>query len=617
MVTRAHHEWRHSLTTLLLSGDIIAVTLSAQTDEPIVFKEEKKGFSPEQQRYLADMLVKLNVHLAVGGGKSAEEVEKTFWGVPLDDLCKEERAKYDTHVLDIWDQIVSHNNADKIAEGITQFMFRHHGVFNVEPNSSGYMCRLRLPSCKLRGDQLFALGNLSEEVAGGYAHITTRGNLQFREIKPNRILDLFANLYDIGLSCKGTGADSARNITASPTAGFDPLEVTDLHQYGIDLSHRIVNTRDLNGLPRKFNFAFDNAGSISCVSNTNDVGFVAVNVNENDQGVEPGIYCRLLLGGITGHEDFALDTGFVCRPEDSPEISEAILRVFLEHGDRTNRKKSRFKYVIDQHGFDWTCARIQEQLDTFGNGVKLIPLAQKFDAPRATINRQGHIGVHPQSQEGYRYIGIALRMGRLSPKQMRGLGKIAQQYGNNDVRLTVWQNVLIPAIKNVDVDTVVNKIEALGLTTSATAFAAGAIACTGRWGCKLANAYTKQDGESIVDHLQARFELDQPINIHITGCANSCAQHYIGDIGLVGTPAKDGGEGYNIVVGGGVDQEQALARFLCGPIAARDICQTTELIVGNYLQARDSNETFLSFTNRHDDSQLGSLLLADESISRR
>lgn len=586
------------------------MTLSASKTEPLVFKEEKKGFSPDQQRYLADMLVKLNLHLAMGAGAEPSAQEDTFWGTLIDDLSKEERAKYDTHVLDMWNQIVAHNNANKIAEGITQFMFRHYGIFNVEPTSPGYMCRMRIPSCKLRGDQLAMLGDLSEDVAGAYAHVTTRGNLQFREIKPNRVLDLFAGLYDIGLSCKGTGADSARNITASPTAGFDPLEVTDLHKYGIDLSHRILNTRDFNGLPRKFNFSFDNAGSLSCVSDTNDVGFVAINVNDNDQNVEPGIYCRLVLGGITGHEDFARDTGFICRPEETPEISEAILRVFLEHGDRTNRKKARLKYVLDEHGFDWTCERIQEKLDGFGNGAQLIALPTQYDAPRAPINRQGHIGVHLQSQQGYRYIGVALKMGRLSPVQMRGLGNIAMRYGNNDIRLTVWQNLIIPYIKEEDVDTVVSAIEALGLTSSANAFAAGAIACTGRWGCKLANAYTKQDGEAIVDHLQARFEMDQPINIHLTGCPNSCAQHYIGDIGLIGTAAEDGSEGYNIFVGGGVDQDQALARFLCGPIASRDICQTTEKIVGNYLKQRGDNETFLAFVNRQTEEQLSTTLLA-------
>ena len=419
----------------------------------VVVSQKRKGFSAEQKHYLADMVVKLNLHLIQDGGLGGTQgnVEETFWGTPIEDLCKEEKAKYETHVLDMWDQIVEHNDANKIAEGITQFMFRHSGIFNVEPTSPGYMCRMRIPSCKLRGDQLAMLGTLSEQVAGGFAHVTTRGNLQFREIPPNKVLDLFAGLYDIGLSCIGGGADSARNITASPTAGFDPVELIDLHQYGINLSHVILKTRDFNGLPRKFNISFDNAGSISCVSDTNDVGFVATQINENDQGVEPGVYCRLLLGGITGHEDFARDSGFLCRPEDTPKISAAILRVFLEHADRTNRKKARLKYVLDKHGFEWMCERIQEKLDGVSGDIKLIPLASSYDEPRPEINRQGHIGVHPQAQQGLNYIGVALRLGRMSPQQMRGLGTVAQKYGNNDMRLTVWQNPIIPHIKDEDV----------------------------------------------------------------------------------------------------------------------------------------------------------------------
>lgn len=591
---------------------IIGSVASAITNHKVPQTLNAQGFSLEQKRYLAQAVAQLNIHLALGGEQSSEEVqEDNFWGTPIEDLCKEENAKYETHVLDIWDQIVEHNDANQIAEGITQFMFRHWGVFNVEPACPGYMCRLRLPACMLRGDQMLALGDIAENIAGGYAHVTTRGSLQFREIKPNRVLDLLAALYDFGMSCKGSGADSARNITASPLAGIDQDEVADLHKYGIQLSHRILNTKDLNGLPRKFNISFDNAGSISCLSDTNDVGFLAVKVKDNPQGVEPGIYCRLFLGGITGHEDFARDTGFICEPKDTPEISEAILRVFLEHGDRTNRKKARFKYVLDTHGFDWVCERIQEKLEQMGKSITLTSLSAEFEAPRPPVKRQAHIGVHKQSQAGLNYIGVALKLGRLSPEQTRRLGEVAMRYGNNDVRLTVWQNAIIPNVPDDKVAAAIKEIEALDMSVSANAFAAGAVACTGKWACKLANAYTKEDGTAIVNHLQAKYELDQPINIHLTGCPNSCAQHYISDIGMVGTSAEDGSEGYNVFVGGGTDQDRGLGRLLCGPIAARDICQLSEKIIGNYLRVRKDNESFIHFTQRLEQQQLQDMLLVD------
>ena len=139
-------------------------------------------------------------------------------------------------------------------------------------------------------------------------------------------------------------------------------------------------------------------------------------------------------------------------------------------------------------------------------------------------------------------------MGRLSPQQMRTVGDVAITYGDNDLRLTVWQNILIPHIPDDKVDDAIATLTKAGIATKATSFAAGGVACTGKWGCKFGLADTKADGTRLIRHLETEFELDQPINIHLTGCPNSCAQHYIGDIGLVGTTLPDGGEGYFVIL---------------------------------------------------------------------
>src|SRR5690606_35341354 len=148
-------------------------------------------------------------------------------------------------------------------------------------------------------------------------------------------------------------------------------------------------------------------------------------------------------------------------------------------------------------------------------------------------DRRAHIGVHPQRGAGLNYLGVALTVGRLLPDQMSGLADVAREFGRDDVRLTVWQNLLVPNVPEENVPAAVAAIEALGLTVEATSFAAGAIACTGRFGCRFASSHTKEHAAMLVEHLQSRFELDTPINIHLTGCPNSCAQHYAGDIGLL------------------------------------------------------------------------------------
>ncbi|MEM1100696.1 MAG: NirA family protein [Pseudomonadota bacterium] len=569
-----------------------------------------QGFTREQQEYLARVLVGLNLHKAfapAGAGSGAAAVEESVYGTPLEDLCKEEVAKHKEHPLDIWARLEAWTKEDVMAEGLDQFLLRHLGFFNVEPASQGYMMRLRAPACVLRADQMEALAACAEEFGGGYAHVTTRGSIQIREIKPRHVIAFIQALEAAGLTAQGTGADSARNLTVTPTAGFDQDELCDMTAEAKRLSTRILKTRELQGIPRKFNISFDNAGRVSCLSDTNDIAFTATIIEEGAP-VEAGLWCRIALGGITGPKDFARDTGLLCRPADTVDVSEAMLRVFVEHGDRTNRKKARLKYLLEKEGVEWFIERTQEKLDA--RGITLARVDRAHDRPRTPVDRQAHIGVHPQKQLGLSYVGVALELGRLSPDQMRTLAAVSRTYGEGDIRLTVWQNPILPWIPTTDTAEVVEILEAAGMPCRASAFAAGVVACTGKWACKMASAYTKEDALALTRHLEARFTLDQPINIHLTGCANSCAQHYVGDIGLVGASAPGGGEGYNIVIGGGSDLDQGLARPLVGPVAAADILPIIEHVVGSYLARRAPGESFLAFVRGLPDAELSTLLSA-------
>ncbi|MEM7542538.1 MAG: NirA family protein [Pseudomonadota bacterium] len=565
----------------------------------------QRGFSDEQIACLMAALSKLELGTA---GAAEEEPTEMVYGTPLEDLCKEEIAKYKLHPMDLWERLENWTARNEIAAGLDQFLLRHLGFFNVEPTSPGYMVRLRLPACQMRGDQMLALADIAERFGGGYAHVTTRGNIQIREIEPKDVLNVMDALTCAGLSCQGSGADSARNMTASPTAGFDQSELINLAPFAQRLSNLVLNTRELRALPRKFNISFENGGSISAVSDSNDICFQAVAVGEG-AAIDPGIYCRVGLGGISGHKDLTRETGVICTPEQTVMAGFAMLYTFVEHADRTNRKKARLKYVLDKHGVDWFIAKTNEKLTELEAGFQLTPLGMEQELERPPVNRQGHIGFHAQKEAGLRYLGVALEMGRLSPNQMRTLGDVALQHGRNDLRLTVWQNVLIPHLPESAEHEIKTRIENDGMKTSATAFAAGAVACTGKSGCKLALSFTKENGAALVRHLEQCFTLDRPINIHLTGCPNSCAQHYIGDIGLVGATLQDGREGYHLVLGGGSDHDKGIGRPVCGPIPAEDVNAVVEQIVGNYLARRKDGQSFLEFVRDVADADL--LELAD------
>ncbi|MBI1246656.1 NirA family protein [bacterium] len=577
-----------------------------------------EGFSEEQIAYLGELIEQLDL-IAVFSAPPADEgggVPQSVYGTPLEDLCTQERLKLEQHPDEMWPKLRAHAAAAKMPEGGDTFMFKHHGLFNVQPAQAGFMCRLRIPACKLKAHQFAGLGDLADQLAGGYSHVTTRGNLQVREIQPQNIIDVLERLYDLGLTCKGSGADSVRNITCNPTAGFDPQELIDLSPYAVRLHHHILNTPSLHGIPRKFNIAFDGGGIISTVADTNDIGFVAYQVKEEYLAEHPelseiapdGIICRILLGGITGHSDFAISSGFACTPDQTLDVSLAILQVFIENADRTNRKKARLKYVLDAWGHEKFTLESESRLP-----FDLLRIPEDALVPRGPVARQAHIGIHPQSDPSLKYLGVSLTLGRMSGDQMRGLADVAARYGNGDIRLTVWQNVLIPNVPEANIEPAVAAIRALGFDVSASAFSAGMVACTGRFACQYASAHTKEHGHLAVQHLQERFQLDQPINIHLTGCTHSCAQHYIGDIGLLGASTEDGREAYQVYLGGGSDQDKGIARYLHGPVAADELNDFLAGIIATYLEARSEGESFLEFTRRHDELTLREMFLSPQA----
>jgi ferredoxin-nitrite reductase len=517
-------------------------------------------------------------------------------------LAAEEIAKREKHPFDMWDEIAGNAAAGRFPKGLDIFRHKFHGLFYVAPNQDAFMLRLRLPGGILSAHQAEGLADIAERFGGRYLDITTRANLQIREIGAAHPIAVLTAIDELGLTSRGAGADNIRNLTGSPAAGIDPQELYDTRPLCRALHHHILNHRELYGLPRKFNIAFDGGGRLSVLEDTNDIGLAAFRVGPG-KPVAAGVYFRMLLGGLTGHQSFAHDAGVLLRPEEVIPAADAILRVFIAHGDRTDRRRARLKYLIDRWGVERVMAEAAAGL----------PFAWRHASPgvaepRGPIDRQGHIGVHRQTQPGLSYIGVVPVVGRLTAAQLRGLATLAARRGSGTLRLTVWQNLLISDIPDVAVEAAIGEIAALGLATAASAVRAGLVACTGNAGCRFALADTKRHGLSLADHLDARLALDAPLNIYLAGCPNSCAQHDIGDIGLLATKVDAGGddevEGYHIHVGGGSGAEQRLGRRIFGSVSAAALPARIEAILRAYLAHRRADESFHAFAARHNDAEL-------------
>jgi len=523
-------------------------------------------------------------------------------------LAPEEETKRKAHPLDRWDEIVAEAAANRAPKGLDVFWHKFFGLFYVAPTQDSFMCRLRIPNGILSAHQVEGLANLAETQAGGYVDVTTRANLQLREIQPNALVELVMGIQDLGLTTRGAGADNIRNITGSPTAGIDPTELIDTRPLARALHFTILNHRELYGLPRKFNIAFDGGGQVSVLEDTNDIGFAAVRVGDGAP-VPPGIYFRMYLGGITGHGGFARDAGILLKPEECIAAAVAVVRVFIAYGDRTDRKRARLKYLIDDWGMERFMTEVEKEIS-----FKPPRVPPEQCMPHGPLLKHGHIGVHKQKQKGMNYIGVVLPVGRLSAAQMRGLAAIATQFGSGTIRLTVWQNVILSDISDAKLPGARKAIEEIGLNAEASPIRGALVACTGNTGCKFAATDTKAQALYLAQYLEARVKLDRPLNIHLTGCPNSCAQHYVGDIGLLGVKVAQGDdmiEGYTVVVGGGAGGERSLAREVARDVPFADVADRLEALLRAYLAQRREAESFQEFTNRHSVDELQAMFAAE------
>jgi ferredoxin-nitrite reductase len=545
------------------------------------------GFTPEQKEYLAGLFAGVAAR-----GKRFDDVEPAP-EPKHEELILEERLKRELHPLDAYEQIVENARANTPPDKEDTFRFKWNGLFFLTPVKDAFMARLRIPGGVLKSYQLRELARVAQELTTGYVQITTRANLQLRLIQPKDAPEVLRRVQSVGLHTRGAGADNIRNLTMNPTAGIDAVELIDVQPFLQELADTIVNDRSFYDLPRKFNIAYDGGGFIGAVEDTNDIGVKAVRI-ENE------ILFRIGLGGATGHKAFARDLGVVVPPKDLNQVIVAMVRVYIERGCRTDRKKARLKHLLDKMSMTDYLAEVEKKL---GTSLRRAPMNTSQMRWASQELPHSHVGEFPQKQRGLNYIGATCPVGQVTPRQMLRLAELADSYGSGEIRLTVWQNLLIPNVPDAFVQSLKRALEKAGFSTRQSNHSSGVVACTGNQFCKYAQSNTKGHALELIKYLEKRLELDRPVNIHFTGCPNSCAQHYIGDIGCLGAKTKIGGEsvdGYHIFVGGGFGKNQAVGRQLFSGVAADRLPETIERILRGYLSCREGGESFLQFTTRHD-----------------
>ena len=580
------------------------MSINPMSETPIPIETVNgQPLSPEQRNYLTGFFAGVTARgQRFSDVMAPPAVEKQ---VSLDDLIFEERVKRELHPLDAYPLLLECASANKAPEKEEIFRFKWNGLFYLTPNKEAFMARLRIPGGQLRTFQLRELAAVAKELTTGYVQITTRANLQLRLIQPKDTPAFVQRIQHVGLHTRGAGADNIRNLTANPTAGVDPHELIDVMPLCHEMAQIIINDRSFYDLPRKFNIAYDGGGLIGTVEDTNDVGAKAVKVGDE-------VFFRVALGGATGHKAFARDLGVLVKPAELNKVIAAIVRVYIQNGNRTDRKKARLKHLLEK----WTLEQYLEETEkVLGTKLERVPPDPAAIQYPGQAIPHSHVGVYPQKQAGLNYIGVTIPVGHLTPKQMIRIAEIADLYGSGEIRLTVWQNFIIPNVSDAFVETARKALRRIGFETHQSNLRSGIIACTGNSYCKFAQADTKGHALALADYLDKRIKLDQPVNIHFTGCPNSCAQHYMGDIGLMGVKTKVAGQsvdGYHIFVGGGFGANQAVGRQVFNGIPYDSVPSMVESMLKGYQRHRINEESFQAFTLRYDLNNLQAIFSNEE-----
>jgi len=499
-----------------------------------------------------------------------------------------------------------------------------------------FMLRIRVPNGLLTSTQLRTIAALSDEHGNGVADVTVRQNIQLHWLKIESLPEVFERLQSVGLRTTGACGDVVRNITGCPLAGLHAHEIADVSPIVLALDRELGGNPDFYNLPRKFKITItgcpewcsypeindialtatlrpNREGTTSVVPNT---GALAPEVRTNHEsritGHELGFSVRV-AGGLSTQPHLGVRLNVFVKPHQVIPVVRAISEVFRSSEVlRQSRERARMKYLFLEH--HWTpetfLAAVHERL-----GFTLDP-AETETLP-SDIHRD-HLGVIPQKQPGLFSVGASVVRGRITPSQLRLAADLAERYADGHVRTTPMQNLLLVNVPEARVATVISQLAAGGLPVASSAFVRGTVACTGSEFCKLALTETKSFARWLTETLEDRYpDFQHQLKLHITGCPNSCGQHWIADIGIEGKKIKVDGklvDAYYFCVGGSVGHIASIARPVGFRCRADEVPDAISRLLDAFQSDRRSGESLQQFLARYSNDVLRSILAGGATL---
>lgn len=490
------------------------------------------------------------------------------------------------------------------------------------------MVRVKLPLGRVTAGQLRCLAEIGRRFANGKAHITTRQDIQFHFVPTLRVPEMIARLAEANLTTREACGNTVRNVTACALAGVCPHEHFDVTPYALAVSGYFLRHPLVQNLPRKFKIAFSGCEKDCALAGINDIGLVAVS---REDAAANGKGFRMMVGGGLGPTPEVAHPlqEFVPADELIP-LCEAVLRVFDQHGERRNRNRARLKFLIRRIGMEPLAeyvAQEREKLparhpiaeitpDTFPAAM---PGRTTAEVPSGFEQWQAR-NVATQKQGGYYAVTAFAPKGDLTADQLAALADAANRFGNGTARTTHDQNIVLPWVHELLLPAVYAFLQAVGLAEPYAGTVADVVSCPAAASCRLGITRAKDLADQLIALAKPLAEEEdlRDVSIKLSGCPNSCGQHYLGTIGLHGAAATVDGQKapcYQVLVGGRGKGGVILARPLAR-VPARRIPEVVRRLIAVYRQHRAEGESLHGFFRRADTAWLSAQVsdLAEMSV---
>ncbi len=506
--------------------------------------------------------------------------------------------------------------------------FKWYGLYHQRAGQESYfMMRIGPPAGVLEPGQLEVLAELAQEFStgpaanpefgNGWLDVTTRQAIQLHWINLEDVPEIFDRLDEVGLSAVQACGDSWRNIVGCPVAGKDKHEHVDAHQLAHDLHDTFKENEAHSNLPRKWKVSVTGCDEGCGQGDINDLAFEPA--SKEIDGEEVMGYNIRVGGGLSRNEPrFARDIDVFATPEQAVDVAGGVSALFRDHGDRENRYNARIKFLVDEWGPEKIREVLQGYVD-FELPTAGADLRSEYSYNAGYDNgKSDHVGVHEQKDGNY-YVGLNVLVGRIGADDSEELAELATKYGSGETRLTQRQNIILMDVPEENLDDLLAEPLLEEYSPDPHPFQRGSIACTGTEFCSLSIVETKNRQVRYARWLKANVELPagvEDFHIHLSGCTASCAQPQIADISLRGMKTRKDGEpveALDIGLGGGLGENPQFASWVTERVPADEVPGAIENLLANFDDARDGQESFRAFVERHDDDELAELIEPEET----